>query len=150
MNMLTPKALVACAVMGMTCGPVAAQTTAKTPASATAPKPKPKAPAKAAPPPPPLVLADADEDQQRAFSLAHVGEHLCEFSQSLKVLANPSHAGYADVHFGKQVVTTKPVLSSTGALRFEDVRGQFLLVGHEHWQLQATQIDLDGHRTACV
>jgi hypothetical protein len=41
---------------------------------------------------------------------------------------NPKYDGYVDVTFGKQKYTMKPVLSSTGALRLEDVKGQTLML----------------------
>jgi hypothetical protein len=41
---------------------------------------------------------------------------------------NPKHEGYVDVTFGKNVYTMKPVLSSTGAVRLEDVRGKTLML----------------------
>lgn len=75
-----------------------------------------------------LSLSDADDDQRQAYSMTHLGEHECEFRREVRLTAHPTHEGYVDLHFDKRVVTTKPVLSSTGAIRLEDVRGQFLLV----------------------
>lgn len=74
------------------------------------------------------TLALATEEQRHAFGLAHLGEYQCEFKRLIRVLANPRHEGYVDLHFDKQVVTARPVLSSTGAIRLEDVKGRFLMV----------------------
>ncbi|MFM8929448.1 MAG: hypothetical protein ACKOJ7_07900 [Betaproteobacteria bacterium] len=74
------------------------------------------------------ALVHASEEQRHAFSLAHLGEYQCEFKRMVRVLANPVHEGYVDLHFDKHVVTARPVLSSTGAVRLEDVRGRFLMV----------------------
>lgn len=75
-----------------------------------------------------MALSDADDDQRYAFSLTHLGDHACEFKRTLLVSPHPSHEGYVHVHFDRRVITAKPVLSSTGAIRLEDVRGQFLLL----------------------
>ncbi|KAB0584918.1 hypothetical protein F7Q92_01820 [Ideonella dechloratans] len=85
--------------------------------------------AKAAPKPEPeLVLPDADGPQNAAAALVDFGHYDCEFSQTVNVVMNPKHAGYVDVTFGKNVYTMKPVLSSTGAVRLEDVRGKTLML----------------------
>lgn len=73
-------------------------------------------------------LALANDEQHHAYSLTHLGEYQCEFKRVVQVLANPRHEGYVDLHFDKKVVTARPVLSSTGAVRLEDVRGRFLMV----------------------
>lgn len=91
----------------------------------------PKKPARRAPPPaapPPLVLAPAAGEQLAAAALTYYGDYACEFKQTLQVSLNPRVGGYVDVRFGKQLHTMKPVLSSTGAVRLEDVRGRVLLV----------------------
>lgn len=75
-----------------------------------------------------MALTDADDEQRYAFSLTHLGDHACEFKRSLLVSPHPSHEGYVHVHFDRRVITAKPVLSSTGAIRLEDVRGQFLFL----------------------
>jgi membrane-bound inhibitor of C-type lysozyme len=73
-------------------------------------------------------LALASEEQRQVYSLAHLGEYECEFKRLVWVTANPRHEGYVDLHFDKQVVTARPMLSSTGAIRLEDVKGRFLMV----------------------
>jgi hypothetical protein len=95
----------------------------------TAPKKKPAQKAAKAPPPPPEpVLPAADADQLKAAGLIHYGNYPCELNQTIDVSADAKHEGYVDVKFGKLTWVMKPVLSSTGALRMEDVRGQALLL----------------------
>lgn len=76
----------------------------------------------------PLVLTAADSGQLAAAALALFGDYACEFGKSLRVSRNPKFDGYVDLLFNKQLFTLKPVLSYTGALRLEDVRGRLLLV----------------------
>ena len=95
-----------------------AQTTKKKSAA-----PKPKAAAVEAAPLPP-----ASTEQIAAASLALYGNYTCEFKQTISVAPDARHEGYADVTFGKHSYVMKPVLSSTGALRFEDVHGETLLL----------------------
>lgn len=75
-----------------------------------------------------VALAAADEDQRHAYTLTHLGEYECEFKRAVRVLAHPGHEGYVDMHFDKRVITARPVLSSTGAIRLEDIRGRYLMV----------------------
>lgn len=75
-----------------------------------------------------IDLPPAAGEQNAAASMVHYGAYQCEFSQTLVVGMNPKHDGYLDVRFGNRLYTMKPVLSSTGALRLEDVRGQMLVV----------------------
>jgi hypothetical protein len=90
-------------------------------------KPAAKAPAKKAAPAP-VVLAPADQAQLDAAERTYFGAYECDFKQSIDVGMNPKTPGYVDVKFGKTVYTMKPVLSSTGALRLEDVKGVGLLI----------------------
>jgi len=76
----------------------------------------------------PLVLPPAPGEQLAAAALTHLGDYACEFDQSLRVSRNPRFDGYVDLNFDKKVYTLKPILSQTGALRLEDVRGRLLLV----------------------
>jgi len=88
-----------------------------------------KVPAKKAPPPPPEpVLVDADEAQLAAAERAYLGDYACEFKETVRIDKHPKVAGYIDVAWKKQVFTMKPVLSSTGALRLEDVTGRTLMI----------------------
>ena len=86
-------------------------------------KPAPKAAAPAEAPLPP-----AEGEQNAAASMVYFGDYACEFDQSVKVSMNPKYDAYIDVVFGKQHYTMKPVLSSTGALRLEDVKGQTMML----------------------
>ncbi len=74
------------------------------------------------------ALALADDNQKHAFTLTHLGEYECEFKRAVRVLAHPKHEGYVDLQFDKRVITARPVLSSTGAVRLEDVTGRYLMV----------------------
>ena len=104
-------------------------TLAQTPAATAKPAPAAKPAAKkATTPPAPPPLAAATPEQITAAERAHFGNYDCEFSQKVDVSMNPKNAGYVDVSFGKQLWTMKPVLSSTGALRLEDVRGKMLML----------------------
>ena len=76
----------------------------------------------------PLVLPPADSEQLTAAALTLFGDYACEFGKSLRVSLNPKVDGYVDLLFDRQLFTLKPVLSHTGALRLEDVRGRLLLV----------------------
>ena len=105
-----------------------AQTSATKP-TAKATKSAAKAPAtKAAPAPVEAPLPDANGAQLAAADMAHYGDYVCDFDQAVNVAAAPKKSGYVDVHFKKQSWTMKPVLSSTGALRLEDVKGQMLML----------------------
>lgn len=104
--------------------PAAAKSTAK-----SAVKPSAKAMAKKTPPPPPEpVLIDADEAQLAAAERAYLGNYACEFKETVLIDKHPKAAGYINVAWKKQVITMKPVLSSTGALRLEDVTGRTLMI----------------------
>lgn len=74
------------------------------------------------------ALPPASAEQLAAATRAFVGAYACEFDQSVTVTSNERTQGYVDVSFGKSRWTMKPVLSSTGALRLEDVKGRMLLL----------------------
>ena len=76
----------------------------------------------------PLVLPPAAGEQLAAAALILFGDYACEHGKSLRVSLNPKFDGYVDLLFDKQRFTLKPVLSQTGALRLEEVRGRLLLV----------------------
>jgi len=100
----------------------------------TAPAPKPpaklvtKALAKKAPAPAEKPLPPADQTQLDAAERTLYGPYECDFKQTIDVAINPKTPGYVDVTFQKKTYTMKPVLSSTGALRLEDVKGVTLLL----------------------
>lgn len=94
--------------------------------TAPAAKPAAKAPAKKGAAEKPLP--PADQAQLDAAERTHFGPYECDFKQTIDVAMNPKYPGYVDVKFGKTLYTMKPVLSSTGALRLEDVKGVGLLL----------------------
>jgi Flp pilus assembly protein TadG len=77
---------------------------------------------------PAAPLSAADDDQKTAAGMAHLGEYACEFNQTVTVATNNLSPGYVDVAYNKQTWIMKPVLSSTGALRLEDVKGRMLMI----------------------
>jgi hypothetical protein len=85
-----------------------------------------KAPAKAALAAP-TPLEDASEEQLAAAERAYLGQYDCEFKQSVHITHHPK-PGYINVAWEREVFTMKPVLSSTGALRLEDVTGRTLMI----------------------
>ncbi|MGM9486458.1 hypothetical protein [Ideonella sp. YS5] len=112
-------------------GAASAQTAAPAKPAAPAAKPAAKKAAPAKPAPKPVVeetLPAASSEQASAAQMTHIGHYDCEFNQGVEVAMNPKYDGYVDVTFGKQKYTMKPVLSSTGALRLEDVKGQTLML----------------------
>lgn len=122
------KSLLASLIL-VACGAAVAQSSApaKPAAKPAAVKAAKAAPAKAAAPAAP-VLADASDEQIEAAKRAYLGVYECEFKQSVNLQPHPKVAGYVDVAWQKQVITMKPVLSSTGALRLEDVTGRTLMI----------------------
>ena len=116
---LALAALVLCAAL-----PAGAQTA---PAKKLAPakvvkKTAPKVVAEPAPP------AAAAPEQVDAAERVFYGTYDCEFKQSIDIVASPKYPSYVDVKHGKADYLMKPVLSSTGAIRLEDVRGDTLMV----------------------
>jgi hypothetical protein len=105
--------------------PAAAQTAAKPSATQAAPKaarkPAPKPPVEQPP-------AAASDEQKAAATLAHLGDYACEFDQTVTVAGSVKHEGYLDVKLKAQTWVMKPVVSSTGALRLEDVKGRMLMI----------------------
>lgn len=99
----------------------------------TAPTKKPRTVASAKPAPAPAQFAPvprldvADEEQLLAASQAHLGPYACELKQLLNVSRHQVD-GYIIVAFANQVYTMKPVRSTTGALRLEQVAGGPMLL----------------------
>ena len=60
--------------------------------------------------------------------MVYYGVYDCEFQQTVNITQSPKHTSYVDVKAGKGLWLMKPVLSSTGAIRLEDVRGETLMV----------------------
>jgi 2',3'-cyclic-nucleotide 2'-phosphodiesterase/3'-nucleotidase len=105
---------------GLTVG-VAGTALAQTPAPKAAAKtsrPAARAPA----------LPAASGEQLAAAALTFFGPYDCELKQSLAIDIDRKSDGYAVVRFGKQAWTMKPVLSSTGVVRLEDVKGRMLVL----------------------
>ena len=74
------------------------------------------------------TLPPASEDQIAAAAMAHVGAYECEFNETISVGTNPKFDGYLDIRHRKSSWVMRPVLSRTGALRLEDVKGRMLML----------------------
>jgi len=92
---------------------------AKPAATKAAAKPAAKAPAE-----PPA----ASPEQLAAAERVYYGTYQCEFGKTAEVATLPKYPGYAEVKSGKSTWLMKPVASSTGAIRLEDLKGQFLVI----------------------
>ncbi len=111
--------------------PAAAQTSAPKPAAKAPAKPAAKPAARkraAAVPPVEAPLAEAGSEQLEAANIAHLGDYDCEFEQKVTVEPYAKAPGYIEVKQKAQTWVMKPVLSSTGALRLEDVKGRMLMI----------------------
>jgi hypothetical protein len=75
-----------------------------------------------------LVPAPASADQIDAAGQVFYGVYECEFNQTVNIQANLKYPSYVDVKHGQSDYLMKPVESSTGAIRLEDVRGETLMV----------------------
>jgi len=124
-NLFSRSALpvLAIVVAGVVAFPVAAQT-------AAAPKPAAKAPPKAvrAAVPAEPAVPDAGPDQVKAAEMVFYGKYECEFNLTVDIVQSTKHSAYVDVKHGKGAWLMKPVLSTTGAIRLEDVGGETLMV----------------------
>lgn len=74
------------------------------------------------------ALAPASPEQLEAAERVYYGMHDCADGPGLDIGLDPTRPGYVDVRYGKTTYVMKPVLSTTGAIRLEDVRGSALLV----------------------
>lgn len=90
----------------------------------SAPKKAPAAKKVVEPPPP----AAAGPEQIDAAERVFYGIYDCEFKQTIEIVASSKYPAYVEVKHGKADFVMKPVLSSTGAIRLEDVRGETLMV----------------------
>lgn len=115
-----PALLASLLVLALTSMPAMAQTAPKAAAKTTA-----KAPAKA---PVEAPLPPASADQLEAANIAHLGDYACEFDQTVTLEPYAKAAGYIEMKQKSQAWVMKPVLSSTGALRLEDVKGRMLMI----------------------
>lgn len=73
-------------------------------------------------------VALASPEQMVAADRVLVGQYDCEFGQRVSIDRNDTHQGYFDLRLGKQSWVMKPVLTQTGAVRLEDVRGGALMI----------------------
>jgi hypothetical protein len=111
--------------------PAAAQTSAPKPAAkatATAKKATKPAAKKRAAPAPEAPLPAASNEQLEAAKAAHLGDYDCEFDQKVVLEPHAQAPGYLQMKQKAQAWVMKPVLSSTGALRLEDVKGRMLMI----------------------
>jgi hypothetical protein len=107
--------------------PAAAQTTLPTkPAAKAAVKQAVGIPPKAGKPE--MIVPDAYPEQVKAAEMVYYGKYECEFNQTVDIVQSPKHSAYVTVKHGKGEWLMKPVLSSTGAIRLEDVKGETLMV----------------------
>jgi hypothetical protein len=73
------------------------------------------------------TLAVADAEQVLAAEQAYLGPYDCEFKQTLSITKHQVE-GYLVVTFSSKAYTMKPVRSSTGAVRLEEVGGGPMLM----------------------
>jgi hypothetical protein len=121
-------ALLACSLVSVSVA--AADAPAKPAAKKAAPAAKPAARGakKATPAPVVPTVAEASPEQAQAAEMVYYGLYDCEFQQTVNISQSAKHPSYVDVKAGKGAWLMKPVLSSTGAIRLEDVRGETLMV----------------------
>lgn len=70
----------------------------------------------------------ASPEQIDASERVFYGVYECEFKQTIDITPNAAYPAFVDLKHGKITYLMKPVLSSTGAIRLEDIRGQTLMV----------------------
>ncbi len=75
-----------------------------------------------------VKLPEATPEQLQAAERVLIGRYECEFNKLISIDRNDTNQGYFNLKFGKQAWVMKPVLSSTGAIRLEDVKGAALLI----------------------
>jgi hypothetical protein len=112
--------------------------TARLPSGATpnaTTKPRPVAAGERRPGVPPptsaaqrAALPAADEAQKAAAELVYYGRYVCDHKWEIHVERHALSPGYVDVRYQKDVWVMKPVASSTGAVRLEDMKQHTLLV----------------------
>ncbi len=73
------------------------------------------------------ALPEATAEQLAAVERVLTGRYGCEFGKSIDV-ARHAVQGYVTLKLAKQSWVMKPVVSSTGAVRLEDVKGKTLLL----------------------
>jgi hypothetical protein len=73
-------------------------------------------------------LPPASGEQLDAANIALLGDYDCEFDQKVTLEPYSKAPGYIELRQKAQAWVMKPVLSSTGALRLEDVKGRLLMI----------------------
>jgi len=73
-------------------------------------------------------LPEATAEQLAAAERVLIGRYECEFGKRVSVDRNDKNHGYFNLRLDKQSWVMKPVLSTTGAIRLEDVKGRALLL----------------------
>ena len=136
---LTVPTRVACCALALALGLVSSTSFAQ-PAAPDAAKPPAKTQAKEATNPArkpaskavakrvEYIIAPANAEQIDAAKHVFYGIYDCEFKQSVRITEDPTYPSYVGVAHGKATYLMKPVMSSTGAVRLEDVRGETLMV----------------------
>ena len=119
---VTPSALALALVLAFP-GLATAQTAAK-PAAKPAHAAAKKAPAKAVAHGP----TAAGPEQIDAAGRVFYGAYDCELNQTVNISASPKYPSYVSLKYLKSEYLMKPILSSTGAVRLEDTRGETLML----------------------
>ncbi len=114
---------------GLCAGPGRAETTPAKPAAKA--KQATRAPSKKAAVPPKVEYAPAEPataEQKDAAERVYYGTYDCEFKQTIDISKSAKYPAFVDVKHANVAYLMKPVLSSTGAVRLEDIRGETLMV----------------------
>ncbi|MEO7115033.1 MAG: hypothetical protein ABIZ18_04170 [Caldimonas sp.] len=127
MSMSTPFRLASVSGALIACALVASSALAADAPAKAAKHAKSSRTAKATPAPV-FAVPDAQPEQVKAAELVYYGMYDCEFSQTVNITQSSKYPAYVDLKHGKNDWLMKPVLSSTGAIRLEDVRGETLMV----------------------
>ena len=83
---------------------------------------------KSPPAEPAFALPAPSPEQVDAAGRVYYGVYDCEFKQTIDIAASKAHPSYVDLRLARAGYLMKPVLSSTGAIRLEDVKGELLMV----------------------
>jgi hypothetical protein len=116
------------ALIGLAPASLAAAPASASEKSAQKSKPMKRAPQRKAAPKAPAPPGAASPEQLEAAERVYYGAHQCEFGKAVDVAINADWPGYVDVTFGNLSYLMRPVLSSTGAVRLEDVKNETLMV----------------------
>lgn len=71
---------------------------------------------------------DASPEQLQAAERVLIGRYECEFGKRVSVARDAANAGYFNLNFGSKSWLMKPVLTQTGTIRLEDIKGAALLI----------------------